>query len=99
MLKMVLIAYNEAIYQEVDDLLKSCLSVPNYTKIAGVFGRGSSSGTHEGTDVWPGRNDLLCIACTEAEAKKIFAGVRDLRKTLGQEGIKAFIQPLEDVTT
>lgn len=99
MLKMVLIAYNEAVDQEVQELLRSCLSEPNYTKVPNTFGRGKSSGTHEGTDIWPGRNSLLYIACTETEAKKIFSGVKDLRKTLGKEGVKAFLQPLEDVTT
>ncbi len=98
MLKMVLVAYNESIDQEIHDLLSSCMTKPHYTKIAGTFGRGSSSGTHEGTDIWPGRNNLLYVACTAAEAQRIISAVRELRKTLGKDGIKAFLQPLEEIT-
>ena len=70
----------------------------NYTKITGVFGRGESSGTHLGNDVWPGRNNVLYVACEEREAKKIVSCVKELRKSLGKEGIKAFVWSLEDIT-
>lgn len=96
-MKMVMITYNEAIDNEVMEILESCL-LRNYTKITGVFGCGASSGTHLGTDIWPGLNNILYVACEEAAAKKIIVGVRQLRKSLGVEGIKAFLMPLEDLT-
>jgi len=96
-MKMVMITYNEAIDNEVMEVLESC-SLKNYTKITGVFGCGASSGTHLGTDIWPGLNNILYVACEEAAAKKIMAAIRQLRKSLGAEGIKAFLMPLEEIT-
>jgi hypothetical protein len=96
-MKMVMLAYNEALDNEVMEILESCL-MKNYTKITGVFGCGASSGTHLGTDIWPGRNNILYVACEEAVGKKIIAAVRQLRKSIGVEGVKAFLMPLEEMT-
>lgn len=97
MLKMVMIAYNEAIDLETMEALKTC-GLKNYTKVVGVFGRGETSGTHLGNDIWPGRNNLLYVACEEKQSKQIISEVKDLRKKLGREGIKAFILPIEEAT-
>ena len=96
-MKMVMITYNEAIDNEVMEVLESC-SLKNYTKITGVFGCGASSGTHLGTDIWPGLNNILYVACEEEESKKIITSVKEIRKSLGVEGIKAFLMPLEEMT-
>ncbi len=97
MLKMAIIVYNEALDDEVMEVLGNC-TMQNYTKVTGVFGKGETSGTHMGNDIWPGRNNILYVACEEKEARQIFSCVRELRKTLGREGIKAFILPLEEMT-
>lgn len=96
-MKMVMITYNEALDNEVMEILGNC-ALKNYTKIPGVFGCGTSSGTHLGTDIWPGRNNILYVACQEDESKKIIASVKELRKSLRAEGIKAFLMPLDEVT-
>lgn len=96
-MKMAMLVYNEALDNEVMEILENCL-MKNYTKLTGVFGCGTSSGTHLGTDIWPGRNNILYVACEEAVAKKIIASVKQIRKSLGVEGIKAFLMPLEDLT-
>jgi hypothetical protein len=96
-MKMVMLVYNEALDNEVMEILESCL-MKNYTKITGVFGCGTSSGTHLGTDIWPGRNNVLYVACEEAVSKKIMVLVKQMRKSLGVEGIKAFLMPLEETT-
>jgi len=95
--KMVMVAYNEAIDSEVMEALEHC-GVKNYTKIAGVFGKGAASGTHLGNDIWPGRNNVLFAACEQEEAQQMLSCIRELRKKLGQEGIKAFVLPLEAFT-
>lgn len=97
MLKMVLVIYNEAIDLEVMEILGKS-SLKNYTKVMGVFGRGETSGTHLGNDIWPGRNNLLYVACEEKQSKQLISEAKDLRKKLGREGIKAFILPVEDAT-
>ncbi|MFH0790983.1 MAG: PG0541 family transporter-associated protein [Candidatus Omnitrophota bacterium] len=97
MMKMVMVVYNEAIDIEVMELLENC-ALKGYTQIKGVYGRGRASGTHLGNDIWPGRNNLLYLACEEKEARQFFSCVRELRKKIGKEGIKAFILPVEEVT-
>jgi len=96
-MKMVMITYNEAIDAEVMEVLANC-GLKNYTKIMATFGRGSTSGTHLGNDIWPGRNNILYIACEEKQADQILSCIKELRKKLGKEGIKAFVLPVEEVT-
>ena len=97
MRKMVMIVYNEAIDLEVMQVLENC-AMKNYTKVMGVFGKGTASGTHLGNDIWPGRNNILYVACDEQQAKQMLSCVKELRKNLGVEGIKAFVLPLEELT-
>ncbi len=97
MSKMVMISYNEAIDAEVMEILTEC-ALKNYTKVLGVFGRGTTSGVHLGNDIWPGRNNILYVACENQDAKKLLAKIKDARKTLGTEGIKAFILSIEELT-
>lgn len=92
-----MIAYNEAIDVEVMEILANCV-IKNYTKINGAFGKGTTSGTHMGDDIWPGRNNILYVACEEEQAQHMLDCVRQLRKELGREGIKAFVLPLEEMT-
>lgn len=96
-MKMVMITYNEALDMEVMEVLENC-QTKNFTKIMGVYGRGSTSGTHLGNDIWPGRNNILYIACEEKGAREVLSCVRELKKKLGAEGIKAFLLPLEEIT-
>ncbi|MCM8770838.1 MAG: hypothetical protein NC936_03095 [Candidatus Omnitrophica bacterium] len=92
-----MIVYNEAIDMEVMEILEN-FAMKNYTKITGVYGRGTTSGTHAGNDVWPGLNNILYVACDEEQAKQMLAAIRELRKKLGREGLKAFVIPLEELT-
>jgi nitrogen regulatory protein PII len=96
-MKMVMVVYNEVMDIEVMEALEGC-GLKSYTKVTGAFGRGTSSGTHLGDDVWPGRNNLLYAACEESEAGRLLSSVKELRKKLGHEGIKAFVLPLEELT-
>jgi nitrogen regulatory protein PII len=96
-MKLVMITYNEAIDQEVMEILENC-AVKNYTKATGVFGKGTTSGTHMGDDIWPGRNNILYVACEEDRAWQILDCVKELRKSLGREGVKAFILGVEEIT-
>jgi len=96
-MKMVMIVYNEALDNEVMEALDQA-GVKSYTKINKAFGRGDKSGAHLGTDIWPGLNSILYIACEEAQAQGMLRRVRELRKTLGHEGVKAFILAVEETT-
>ena len=96
-MKMVMISYNEAIDMEVSEVLGAC-GLKNYTKITAAFGRGETSGTHLGNDIWPGRNNILYVACEEKQARQVLSGIRELRTKLGLEGVKAFVMPVEEMT-
>lgn len=96
-MKMVMIAYNEAIDIELMEGLSE-IGVKNYTKACGAFGSGEASGTHLGTDVWPGRNNILFTACEDKLSRDILDLVGRMRKSLGKEGIKAFVLGIEAQT-
>lgn len=95
--KMIMVVYNEAVDQEVMEAVEDC-GIAGYTKTLAVFGKGAASGTHLGNYIWPGRNNMLFIACEDKESKQLLIRIRNLRKTIGREGVKAFILPIEDVT-
>jgi len=96
-MKMVMVTYNEAVDDEVMEVVNGCGS-QNYSKIRRTFGKGTNSKTHMGTDVWPGLNNILYVACEDVQADQIVIGINNLRKSLAKEGVKAFVMPLEQVT-
>ena len=96
-MKMIMLVFNEAMDEEVAEILRQC-RLDNYTRINGVFGKGTTSGAHLGTAIWPGRNNSLLMALPDEAVGPLLECVRELRKTMGSEGIKAFIWSLESVT-
>jgi nitrogen regulatory protein PII len=94
---MVMVVYNEAMDIEVMEVLENC-GLKNYTKVVGIFGKGTHSGTHSGNDIWPGKNNILYIACEEKEVKQLLPCVKELRRKRGHEGIKAFVLPVDELT-
>lgn len=96
-MKAVLIMHNIAIDNEVNEALKS-IGIECYTKFTNALGKGKISEPHLDTDVWPGTNYGTFVVAKENTAKKLMENVRQLRKKLGTEGIKAFMWEIEDIT-
>lgn len=96
-MQMIMVVYNEAIDDEVMEVLANC-ALKNYTKILGAFGKGSTSGTHLGNDIWPGRNNILFVSSDERATRQLLLCIRELRKKLGKEGLKAFVLPVEEIS-
>ncbi len=96
-MRMLMIVYNEALDNELMEVLGD-FKIQGYTKIPKVFGKGITSGAHLGTDIWPGLNNILYVACQEPDSKRLIQGIKDLRNKAGQEGIKAFVLPLDECT-
>jgi len=96
-MKMVLIAYNEAIDEELTEILDAS-GVQGYSKWTQVLGHGRSSGPHLATPVWPKANNVLMVGVDEEQARQLLDAVRNLRRSLGREGVKAFTWNVEDVT-
>ena len=96
-LKMVMISYNSAIEIEVIEILEKS-GIKNYTKWTGVHGKGQKSGSHFGSEIWPGINCVILSATQEENAGRLLASIRQLRTKLGKEGVKAFVWSLEEIT-
>jgi len=96
-MKMVLIMYSMSIDEEVMESLKD-VGVKEYTKWVGVHGKGTASGAHLDSDIWPGANNVLGIALENDKVSEVLSKIRELRKKLGKEGVKGFIIPLEEIT-
>lgn len=96
-MKLVFIAYNEALEREVVDLLRDC-GAEGWTKWTKVYGQGRSSGPHLGTHVWPKANNVIAVVADADTAEQVVSGIREMRKTLSSKGIKAFVLPCEAVT-
>jgi nitrogen regulatory protein PII len=96
-MKMVMISYNEAVDEEMIETLEK-LGITGYTKWTNVLGRGRSGGEHLGSHVWPGKNCVVFLAVDEGKKQEIIEEIEALRKTVGHEGIKAFVMPIEEIT-
>lgn len=96
-MKAVLILHNEAIDNDVNGLLESA-DVKHYTKFTNVLGKGGLSSPHLNTEIWPEKNYGTLAVVEENTAKIVMDKVRQARKNLGSEGIKAFMWEIEDIT-
>jgi nitrogen regulatory protein PII len=96
-MKMVLVALNIAIERHVLEKL-SALGLRSYTKWPRLMGVGETSGPHLDSHIWPGANTVIAVVAPDDKAAALMEEIRDLRKTLGSEGVKAFLLPVEDVT-
>ncbi len=96
-MKLVLIAYNEALDDEVMNLLSN-EGIETYTKWNKVLGKGEGSGPHLGTHIWPKLNNVLAVFVEEADADALMDGIRGLRDDFHKEGIKGFVLPVDQVT-
>ena len=96
-LKMVMISYNSAIEVDVIEILEKG-GIKNYTKWTGVNGKGQMSGSHFGSEVWPGINSVIFSAMEAEKAQDLIKHIKGLRAKLGKEGVKAFCWSLEEMT-
>jgi hypothetical protein len=95
--KLVLVAYSAGLEPEVAEIVKAS-GAAGFTRWERAAGSGRSSGTHLDTHVWPDFNHVTAVVADEATAARIVAGVRELRRSEGARGVKAFVLPVEEVT-
>ena len=87
-MKLIIICYNVAIHQEVMEVLKE-IGVKSYTRFERAQGVGDLAGPHLGTNVWPAVNSVMIIALENEKKDKLIEKIKELRKNLGKEGVKA----------
>ncbi len=56
------------------------------------------SGSHFGSEVWPGINSVIFSAMEAEKAQDLIKHIKGLRAKLGKEGVKAFCWSLEEMT-
>ena len=88
--------HNIAINDEVTQILKS-LGIEYYTCWERTTGCGKTSGLHLGTNVWLVMNPVIFIALENNKKDKLIEKIKETRKKLGKESIKAYVLPLEEV--
>ena len=96
-MKLVMICYNEAIDDEIIELLDEA-NVKGYTKWMKVLGKGQTSGPHLYSHIWPKANNVLFTALPEELASKVFEHIRKMKEKIGAEGVKAFMWEIDEVT-
>ncbi|MCK4793433.1 MAG: hypothetical protein KAV87_57425 [Desulfobacteraceae bacterium] len=96
-MKFVMICYNEAIDNEIMELLEQA-DVKGYTKWTKVLGKGKTSGPHLFSHIWPKANNALFTVLPEENAADLFEQIRKLKTEVAKEGLKAFMWQIDDVT-
>ncbi|MCJ7729702.1 MAG: hypothetical protein MUO27_07495 [Sedimentisphaerales bacterium] len=96
-MKLIMICYNEAIDDEITDLLQQA-NVKGYTKWTKVLGKGQTSEPHLLSHIWPKANNVIAVAVEEQVADMIVKKVRDMKAKAGTVGLKAFTWRVDDVT-
>ncbi|MFW6134407.1 MAG: PG0541 family transporter-associated protein [Elusimicrobiota bacterium] len=95
-MKFLLIIYNAAVESQIIECMKEC-EIKTYTKFPGLHGVGTHSDPHLDTHVWPGVNNAFLIALDEQKINPLVEKVKKFKQEQLQEGVKAFVLPLERV--
>ncbi len=96
-MKAVLIVHNMAIDEEVNEALAAA-DIGSFTKFPNILGKGKLSPPHLNSDVWPETNCATLTITDPDKAAKLMKIIADMRTTLGEEGIKAFLWSIEQTT-
>ena len=95
-MKAVFLVYNQAITEEVQEMLDR-LRVRGFTQWENVKGRGTHSGEpHMGTHTWPAMNSSVLAVTDEHKAKQLLKQVQELNAEFGEQGIRAFTWNIEE---
>ncbi len=94
-MKAVFIIFAPAIEDQVMCQVEG-LGVTKYTKFPYLHGVGGHSEPHLDSQVWPGSNSGLFIVTDERTKDRLLAEVKKLKEKHSEEGIKAFVMPVEE---
>ena len=95
-MKAVLISHNQALSEEVEDILDD-LDIRGYTQWVDVNGGGSHSGEpHMGTHTWPSLNNVLLTITPDDKVKDLLSKLSELNLQVEEQGLRAFVLNVED---
>jgi len=95
-MKAVLISHNQALSEEVEDILEN-LDIKGYTQWVDVNGRGSDTGEpHQGTHTWPSLNNVLITVIPDEKVKDLLKKLSELNLQVEEQGLRAFVLNVED---
>jgi len=94
-MKLVIIAYNEALDEEVIEAL-SASGLESFTRWKQVEGKGTKSGYHLGNHIWPGYVNVLMVGTNDENAARLVEELKKLKSQFSHEGVKAFVLPVEE---
>ena len=94
-MKAVLITYNQALNEKINDLLDR-LFIRGFTQWTDVMGRGSKKGEpHMGTHTWPALNSSILTILADDKADVLLNEIKKINKTTEQQGLRAFVWDIE----
>ncbi len=76
---MLLVVYEAGIDEDLSGILEE-VGVAAYTKLTGATGTGHR-GNRFGTQIWPGTNNLLWIALSDAAVPGVVRRLQDLKES------------------
>ncbi len=96
-MKLVMICYNEAIDDEIREMLDSA-GAKGYTKWTKVMGKGQTSEPHLLSHIWPKANNVIAVAVEKEIAHTIMDKLRSMKTEVGKAGLKAFTWSVDQIT-
>ena len=94
-MKAVFISHNQALTEEVEDIL-DMLAIKGFTQWIDVNGRGSVNGEpHLGTHTWPSLNNALMTIIPDEKVSKLLEKLSELNKQVEEQGLRAFVWNVE----
>lgn len=97
-MKAVFISFYKAFYAEMMEKLDE-LEIRGFTFWEEVQGRGSETGEpHYGTHAWPTLNSALLAIIPDEKVNALLDAVRALDASAPQQGIRAFVLPVEQIS-
>ncbi|MDR1757937.1 MAG: hypothetical protein LBR51_03100 [Bacteroidales bacterium] len=97
-MKAVFISFYQAFYSELVDILEQ-LEIRGFTFWDEVQGRGSFTGEpHQGSHAWPTLNSAILAIIPEEKTQTLLNAIHQLDLTAPQQGIRAFVWSIENMS-
>ncbi|MCF0174890.1 MAG: hypothetical protein HUJ95_06070 [Bacteroidales bacterium] len=97
-MKAIFIAYNQAYYLEIADILKEKFGVNGFTLWQNIMGTGSTDGEpHMGSHAWPVQNDSILTIVEDEKVRPILETIEEIDKATPALGLRAFAWSISDM--